>query len=113
MVRRLFGHCDAETLIALSTSPSVTTFLPHAFAAMIRKHFPFSSPDCPLGILQRRKSLYSPPSEPSTIGVEWEVDLRGNGQAWMAVHRRPFNTSSIRSLLWILLPRLLFCHLVP
>ena len=71
MVHRLFGHCNAETFIALSTSPSITNFLPHVSAAMIRKHFPFSCPDCSLGNLQRRKYLYSPPSEPSTIGVEW------------------------------------------
>ena len=77
MVQRLFGHCDAETLISLSSPPSECNILAHLSAASIRKHFQFSCPDCPLGNLQHRKSQYSAPSEPSTIGVEWEVDFKG------------------------------------
>ena len=77
MIHRLFGHCDSETLISLSSSPSVSNIPVHLSAASIRKHFLFSCPDCPLGNLQRRKSQYSAPSELSTIGVEWEVGFKG------------------------------------
>ena len=49
----------------------------HLSAASIRKNFPLSYPDFPLGNLQRRKSQYSAPSKPSTIGVEWKVDFKG------------------------------------
>ena len=72
----LFGHCHAETLISLLSSPSVSNFSTRLSAASIRKHFPFLCPDCPLGNLQCRKSQYSAPSEPSTIGVEWKVDFK-------------------------------------
>ena len=89
MVHRLFGHCNSETLISLSSSPSVSNIPVHLSAASIHKHFPFSCPDCPLGNLQRRRSQYSAPSEPSTIGVEWEVHFK---EKWTGPDDRPSPT---------------------
>ena len=77
MVHQLFGHCDAESLISLSSLPSLCNFHTHLSAATICKHFPLSCPDCPLGNLQRWKSIFSAPSDPLAIGMEWKVDFKG------------------------------------
>ena len=60
MVHRLFGHCDAETLISLSSSTSVCNFPAHLSAVNIRKHFPVSCPDCPLGNFSKENRLILP-----------------------------------------------------
>ena len=88
MGHRLFGHCDIDTLIILSTSYSVTNFPTHVSAAMIRKHFPFNCPDCPHGSPQRQKAFYSPPCEPFIIGSELELDFKGE---WTSSDGRPFS----------------------
>ena len=45
MIHRLYGYCDAEKLISLSSSPYVLNFLKHLSAASIRKNFPLSCPN--------------------------------------------------------------------
>jgi hypothetical protein len=76
---RIMGHCDLDTLITLTRHYNYhnINFPQHITPGQMRKYFPYDCPDCPAGNLQQRHAEYSPPSETSTVGTEFEVDFKG------------------------------------
>ena len=78
---RILGHM----MSSLAESGKVTYFPSHLTPSIIRKHFPISCPDCPMGNLQRRPSHYSDTTSTS-VGSEFEVDYKGK---WTDADGRP------------------------
>ena len=60
---QVLGHVDAEQMIQFIKSPSVKDFGSKLTPDQIRKHFPTSCPDCPIGNLQLRH----PPAVPVSV----------------------------------------------
>ena len=85
---RILGNCHAATMSSLAEPVKVTNFPSHLTPSIIRKHFPFSYPDCPMGNLQGRSSHYSDTSSTS-ISSEFEVDFKGK---WTDSDGRPAPT---------------------
>jgi hypothetical protein len=70
------GHQDVEVMVQTFNTSIFKKSHPHLTSTIIRKHFPTSCPDCPIGNLQMRH----PPVDPVTHhgpGEAFEVDIQG------------------------------------